>query len=308
MSMENVDFTKLEVDKENEVVKYNDKIHKYWTKDENLNCISVTTLLHKFQNFDEDFWSQYKALEALTGDKFKDIKGNLVKSKFFNIDYTKVFGISEKDFNSKREEILKQWADKRDASCVRGTAIHLEHEKQHLAGKTKELKGLGLKQTNFGLNTTNKIKPGEQAVYPELLLSRISADKKLRVAGQADLVIIDGFDVYVLDYKSNEKMTMKGFYDQRTRSKSTLKYPLNNIEDSNFWHYTIQLSTYAWMIQMIDPRFVIKKLMLIHYDHDGGKTDYECEYRKDDVVRMLAFHKKQIMNEEFKNSREKIKH
>ena len=42
-----------------------------------------------------------------------------------------------------------------------------------------------------------------------------------------------------------------------------LKYPLNNIQDTNFWHYTLQLSTYAWMIQK-------------HEDNDEGNDTYLC--------------------------------
>jgi len=99
---------------------------------------------------------------------------------------------------------------------------------------------------------------------------------------------------------------MKAFFDRKTKKHSTMKYPLNNIQDTNFWHYSLQLSTYAWMIQKIDPRFEIKALILLHYDHDGGNATYECEYLKSDVERMLAFHKKTIEHDEFKRSREKI--
>jgi hypothetical protein len=60
------------------------------------------------------------------------------------------------------------------------------------------------------------------------------------------------------------------------------------------------------MIQKIDPRFNIKLLMLIHYDHDGGVTNYECEYIKTDVERMLAFYKQQLEHEEFKKSQQKF--
>lgn len=60
------------------------------------------------------------------------------------------------------------------------------------------------------------------------------------------------------------------------------------------------------MIEKIDPRFKIKALILLHYDHDGNLTTYECEYLKQDVERMLRFYKKQIEHEEFKQSREKI--
>ena len=77
-----------------------------------------------------------------------------------------------------------------------------------------------------------------------------------------------------------------------------MKYPLNNIEDTNFWHYSLQLSTYAWMIEKMDPRFNIKSLTIIHYDHDGGVSYHECEYLKNDVERMLADYKRKIRHEQ----------
>ena len=60
------------------------------------------------------------------------------------------------------------------------------------------------------------------------------------------------------------------------------------------------------MIEKISPEFNIKLLMLIHFEHNGGITSYECEYRKEDVERMLAFHKKMIEHEEFLKSNERI--
>lgn len=77
-----------------------------------------------------------------------------------------------------------------------------------------------------------------------------------------------------------------------------MKYPLSNLQDSNYWHYVLQLSTYAWMIQKMDPRFKIKKLALIHYDHDNKQTIYELPYLKTEVERMLTDYKGQIFKEE----------
>jgi len=637
--MEKINYGQLVVDKEDDTVKYNDELHKYWIKDTEQACISVTTLIHKFTTFDEAFWSSYKALESIVNlDQFSQVKKELVSTKRFNNTYYERFGISDEEFISAKTSILKEWEEKREVSCVRGNAIHREHELAHLSGQTKELKELGLDRSSFTTDTSNRIKIGKKGVYPELLLSRISPDGKLRLAGQADLIIVDGYDVYVLDYKglpldtpilttkgykllesintndiifdkdgnetnikniskihynpcyeiifdngesiiadhehrwlisfsrgkgkfkdvvltteelvevvdkynncknvyylpkilnpkplniskkilpidpyilgawlgdgtsiagsittgentklweeienrgydigenisgrtniqtrtlfglrtelsklnllenkhipdkylvssynqrldllrgfmdadgyynkkrkryvmattrkyqaeylrdllatlgikpsiifakkycdgktfdgwdvcfttkenpfllrnqrgieypktdkasfrniksvvkvnmiptkcievsssshtflagrslivthnTNKKIEKKGFYDRNKRRASTMEYPLNNIEDTNFWHYTLQLSTYAWMIQKIDPKFNIKLLMLIHYDHDGGCTTYECDYLKTDVERMLAYHKKQIENEEFKRNREKI--
>ena len=632
-----VNFGELEIDKENSSVRYNDKLHKYWVKDSQQSCISVTTLIHKFSTFDELFWSSYKALESLADeDKFKGIKPDLLDRKVFNERYLDMTDVSLDDFNERREEILEEWAAKREESCIRGTAIHRAQELQHLAGNTKELQHLGL-GGRFLTTTTNEIEVGAQKVYPELLLSRISPDGRLRIAGQADLVIVDGFDVYILDYKgldietpilttkgfkllkditindvifdkdgdetnilnisevhynpcykikfdngdeiiadhehrwlvsfrfgkdnfkelvltteelknsyeiylekkssqylpkimnskplnrnkvdlpidpyilgywlgdgtsvagsitcdnsdfwkevmnrgytygenisgedkcelrtifglrtelsklnlinnkhipneyllssyeqrldllrgfmdadgyynskrkrfvmattreyqadylvtllstlgvkstkiyakkycnnkefdgwdvcftmkdnpflirnqigiefpkydnssfrniksiemvdtiptkclevdskshtflfgknlivthnTNKKIETKSYFDKKTKKSQMMKYPLNNLQDTNFWHYSLQLSTYAWMIQKAYPELNIKSLVLIHYDHDGGCTTYECEYLKADVERMLGFYKNQIEHEEFKRSREKI--
>lgn len=311
MIMKQVNFKELEIDKAEELktngkIFFRDSDHKYWVKDTNQLCISTTTLIHQFSTFDEDFWSSYKALEALIGEtRFKnEIKTILLDSKKFISQYLKQTKVSEDTFNQKKIEILKEWEEKREVSCIRGTAIHKQHELEHLAGRTKELQHLGL-GGKFKPNISNKIEPGKN-VYPELLLSRISDDGKLRLAGQADLVIVDDLDVWILDYKSSKTIDLKSYYDRKTKKHSMLKYPLNNIQDTNFWHYTLQLSTYAWMIQKTNPDFNIKALLLLHYDHDGGNTTYECEYLKNDVERMLSFYKKQIEYDEFTKNREKI--
>ena len=83
-------------------------------------------------------------------------------------------------------------------------------------------------------------------------------------------------------------------------------YPLNNIQDSNFWHYSLQLSLYAWLIKKIDPRFNIKKLILMNHDHDGNYTEHECEYLEKEVEAMLLYYKKQLKHEKFKESRVSI--
>lgn len=300
-----IEYEKLKVDKEDSFVQYNDELHKYWTKEGQQSCISVTTLIHKFQNFDEDFWSSYKALEALLSqEQFLAVKMPLINTKRFSLDILQQFDISEEIFSEMKKAILLDWQEKRETSCIRGSAIHKELELGHLSGKTPELQHLKL-GGSFKTDTSNNIKPG-RGIYPELLLSRISPDGKLRLAGQADLIIVDENDVYICDYKTSKSIDKKSYFDRARKKHTTMKYPLNNIQDTNFWHYSLQLSTYAWMIEKINPDFNIKLLMLIHYDHDGNVTTHECDYLKSDVERMLAYYKKQIEHEEFNSRRQKI--
>lgn len=192
----------MKIDKENEYVAYNDEQHLYIEKATGMKCISVTTIVGKFgQPFDSVFWSCTKALqELITPKEFDSIKGDLYKRKKFNEKYISQFNIQPEVFIQKKYEILDNWKKKNEDACERGTKIHKVHEDLHLNGTTKEIQYLGL-GGSFKCNTTNKVIPGESGVYPELLLHRISDDGKLRIAGQADLVIIDGVDVHILDYK-----------------------------------------------------------------------------------------------------------
>ena len=91
----------------------------------------------------------------------------------------------------------------------------------------------------------------------------------------------------IVTHNTNKKIDLKGFYNSSTRTTEKLKYPLGTLDNCNFNVYQLQLSTYAWMLQKINPNFVIKDLILNHYDHDGKNTLYHCTYLKEDVEKML---------------------
>lgn len=110
----------------------------------------------------------------------------------------------------------------------------------------------------------------------------------------------------IVTHNTNQEIKKKAGYDNKTKSEAKMKYPLNNLPDSNFWHYTLQLSTYAWMLQKLNPNFVIKDLILNHYDHKGNNVLYHCDYLKKDVERMLCHYKKELILEEKRSKRKPI--
>ena len=85
-----------------------------------------------------------------------------------------------------------------------------------------------------------------------------------------------------------------------------MKFPLNTLDDVNYNHYALQLSTYAWIMQKINPEFIIEDLVLIHFDHSDNMTIYHVPYLKNEVERMLIFYKKELALEESKNKRQPI--
>lgn len=301
----------MEITKVNKNVAFSESTHTYFDiNDESKQYISVTTLIHKFTNpFCSEFWSAYKALEKLLPkDSWAIEKKSLLNTKKFDRSILELYNISENDFNKVQQDILDEWDKNNRESCERGTKIHQELENSFY----KTSKNISLQK--FGIGGKFECKKDysdldlEYGVYPEYLISRESADGILRVAGQVDLIVKSGNEITIIDHKTNKKIDQKSGFDTSTRSNVKMKYPLNNLMDCNFYHYTMQLSTYAWMLQKINPNFVIKDLILNHYDHDGNNTLYHCEYLKDEVERMLYFYKKEVISERQKAKRKRIEY
>lgn len=300
----------MKIDKQNGNVAFTNESHTYWNVNDNKKYISVTTLIHRYtQEFDKEFWSSYKALEKLLSkDSWNIEKKSLLNTKKFNKDLLEIYNISENDFNKIQQEILDAWDEENRKSCERGTKIHEEIENSFY----KNPKDISLQK--FGLGGKFECKKDyteldlEYGVYPEYLIYRESEDGILRIAGQVDLIIKSGNNIVIVDHKSNKKIDLKSGYNTQTKSTSKMKYPLNNLDDANFYHYTLQLSTYAWMLQKINPNFVIKDLILNHYDHNGNNTLYHCDYLKKDVERMLYHYKKEIILEQQRSKRKRIEY
>ena len=274
----------LKVDKETKDVVYSDEAHVYIDKTDQQKYVSVTTLIGKYENpFDVFFWSSYKTCEKLMSEEtFHVLKETLLATKRWTDDMIEKLHLDPIIFDKTRKEIQKGYDDERNKSCERGTKIHSNFEEMYYTSEKQDLK-------KFGLGGVFTCKKGyyeldlEKGVYPEFLVSLKSSDGILRVAGQIDLLIKDGNDIIIADYKTNKKNKF---------SRIMMKYPLNNIEDCNFYHYSLQLSTYAYLLQQIKPELNIKKLMLIHIDHDDKITEYTVDYLKNDVERMLKHYKK----------------
>lgn len=112
----------------------------------------------------------------------------------------------------------------------------------------------------------------------------------------------------IVTHNTNKKIDLKSGFDTNTKASAKMKYPLNNLMDCNFYHYSLQLSTYAWMLQKLHPEFVIKDLILNHYDHNGKNTLYHCDYLKDDVEKMLKHYRKELILKEKRDKRKEIEY
>lgn len=277
-------------------VAFQEEGHKYFNlKDSSIQYISVTTLIDKYSKpFDSIWISKYKALERiLSPSDWKKEKGGIWKSHKIPKDFLEVYNIEEKELNKVQQEILDEWAETNRVACERGTKIHAQLENSfYKAGSNITLKKFGI-GGKFQCKKDYSDLDLEYGVYPEYLIYYDNPKLDLHIAGQIDLIVKNGNDIFIIDHKTNAKIDLKGFYNSSTRSSDRMLYPLTHLDECNYNHYQLQLSTYAWMLQKLNPDFVIKDLILNHYDHDGKNTIYHCSYLKDDVEKMLKHFAKQ---------------
>lgn len=282
--------------KENNGVIFEEEGHKYYDKNNpNQTYTSVTTIIHQYANeFDRVFWASFKALEKLLPkDKWNVEKKSLLNTKKFDKVLLEMHEINENDFNREQQFILDEWDNENRKSCERGTKIHADLEnsfyqkKENIDISKFEIGG------KFECRKDYSDLDIENGIYPEYLISRVSEDGKLRIAGQIDLLVKKGNKIIIADWKTNKEIKTKSFFNSSTKTSVKMKFPLNNLDDSNYWHYTLQLSTYAWMIQKLNPEFEIEDLVLVHFDHKDNMTVYHLPYLKEEVVKMLNHFKKE---------------
>ena len=112
----------------------------------------------------------------------------------------------------------------------------------------------------------------------------------------------------IVTHNTNKKIETKSFFNTKTKSSVKMLYPLNNLDDVNYWHYAMQLSTYAWMMQQLNPEYEIEDLVLVHFDHEGHMTVYHMPYLKKEVGLMLGYFKKKTILDENKKKRQRIEY
>ena len=300
----------MEITKRNGPICFSEATHTYWNVNDNGRYISVTTLIGKYApEFDSQFWSSYKALEQLLPiESWKIEKKALLNSKKIDKNLFSIYDIDENEFNKIQQDILDAWEAKKQASCERGTKIHAMIEnKFYEGGKNVSLKKFGI-GGKFECKKDYTELDLPYGVYPEYLIYYESEDKLIRLAGQIDLLVKNGNVISIIDHKTNEKIETKGFYNTTTKTSSKMLYPLNSLDECEFSHYAMQLSTYAYMLQKLNPNFVIDKLYINHYDHNNKNTIMECPYLKSEVEAMLKHYKKQVIKDKQKLRRKPIEY
>lgn len=194
-------------DKRNGDVVFYEKDHVYKNiRYPYIKYTSITTLIgNYYEHFDKDFWSSYGAIKNIMGEKvFKSsgAQAMMLDIKVFKEKWLDMLGISKKEFDLERNNILKEWDKSNKEACEWGTEYHLQKELYfYTKNKFKIGDLIGDYETEFVCEKHNFDLNRENAILPEYLIHYSSKDGVVNLSGQIDLLIKRGNDIFIYDYK-----------------------------------------------------------------------------------------------------------
>ena len=208
--------------------------HIYEVHGSSKDYISVTTIIHKF-------------FPEFNGPKI----AQMVFKKNFNNEDSPYYKMEIKD-------ILKKWDDNKNSASKQGTAMHknfelyfndIPFEEDFKAQKEYEL------FLNF-LKDNPNLKPyrTEWEVY----------DEDIKVAGSIDMLFLneDG-TIDICDWKRCKEIKKDNKWEHGLE-------PLNDIPNTNYWHYSIQLNMYKRILEKnYNKKIKNIYLICIHDNNDN---------------------------------------
>lgn len=240
--------------------------HSYFN-DKGETYLSVTTFLKRFkEDYDEEYWLSYKALEAVRNNfqidpetgkyakmpgfyrsvvKYPDIRHAVKPSEQFLFDQTRL-------------ELKESWEDNRVKATDFGTSYHKMNEDRdnnngEVINPNNGLIYPVVPVVNCPEDNCSKV-GYDDGCHLELL---IHSDKHM-IAGQSDKVFFMDNLFDIRDFKTNDKLATESFNHKK------MKYPFNTLDDCALYHYAIQLGLYAYMLEL--QGYECRGLFIDHYE------------------------------------------
>jgi len=208
-------------------ISFDEPTHKYYVNGSCQGNISCTGFVH-------EFFGHFDAKAIIT----KMRKGaNWITSKYY--------GKTDK-------EIMDEWSANGKTASEAGTAMHLAIE-QFLHGSSEQIKPETFETVEwkyfmkFWNDCGHDLEPyrSEWEVFTDSLAPNANAnERKIKLCGSIDMVFrrkSDGkFVIY--DWKRSKDIKADNKYQVGLP-------PLEHLPDTNYWHYTMQLNVYKWILE-----------------------------------------------------------
>ena len=170
-------------------------------------------------------------------------------------DSDKIVEAFAKKNKLKKDDVLKQWEDKKNDSCDLGTRVHDFAEKRFYSKDVIPELGLEIAVMNYWKSIDE-----DPNLIPVLCETKVCSEL-LNYAGTFDLLLYDvkRKGLIVCDFKSNKEL-YKNFKNQK------LLKPFDFLLDTNFNKYQLQLSYYQVPLEDIDLTVVDREIIWLKED------------------------------------------
>ncbi len=257
---------------------------------------------HKYESIDPTEainWTSVTSFVGMFKKKF-DAEAQAIKSS--NNKRSKWYGIDPK-------EIQTIWSNEGSRAVINGSWYHDEREADLMSIDTIQRMGVNIPIIKPIVENGIKRAPVQrltEGIYPEHFVYL----KSVGLCGQSDRVEVVRDIVDVIDYKTNKEIKKEGFKSWDGITEKMLG-PCSHLDDCNFNHYALQLSTYMYIILKHNPTYKPGKLTLHHiiFEKEGDDKfgypilkknhedkpivksviPYEVPYLKTEVRNMINF-------------------
>jgi ATP-dependent exoDNAse (exonuclease V) beta subunit len=175
-----------------------------------------------------------------------------------------------------QKEVLDKWSDITVTAQNRGTNVHLVMENFIKFNKIE--KGYEELVDSFIKKTNGVILPNSKILSEELLYNH-----EYKLAGTADLIIENNNFFHIMDFKTNKKFNFINKYNDYFYE------PIDYLPQCEFTTYTIQMSIYAYMHELLTGR-KCSGLTIFYLKQYKDKTYWQeiaCTYMKSTVKDLL---------------------
>lgn len=187
-------------------------------------------------------------------------------------DADKIAGFVARSRGISKDEVLMEWAEKRDTACAKGARVHN-------FGETYK-KGLipsdGFEEAvvNFWDSLPNHIQP----FFNELKMF----SNELGLAGTADIILYNTITkkFIIADYKTNIDLF-------KNYKGKTLLTPFKHLLDSPYNKYQIQLSLYQILFELAGDAFRVEKRKIIWLRENGTFYLYDTIDYREPLLKIL---------------------
>lgn len=194
------------------------------------------------------------------------------------VDWDKEAEKKAKKLGITKEELLKQWDDKKKQAAERGTAFHKKMEDKYNSSNTIQVCDTNCCVSSIptvnGVKEDASMKLEDNTVYTEKMIW----SKKFRLCGTADLVEVANGKITIKDYKTNASLDWESWKHPVLGSKK-LRYPVNSLDDCNGSIYSLQVNTYMYLLLQQNRHLKMGDMYLLHVKFNEDGSHEICEHK-----------------------------